>query len=371
MTPAEPSTADSDRPTPLTGARQSATRSNIWFISFIVLLVAVFLIVVATRHPIRAYWFAYQLTQTHDLREQVYYLTLLSQLDKSAIGAINRLASHEDPNIRELAVFALRSNTSHDALPMLTRLACDDSESVRESAATTMAFLTEQGQIDTLRELRIVMMAPIHGSEICATAAGVMARIRPDWSCFPLVKALRESPHALVRAQAVESLGVLAEGSDIVDPMFLDSDAGRLMSFRRGVLPEDDRTYCLLVVLLRATADNETFSGRLALEREIAGAQAFVDQAAGLPTIVDESKHERNDSAHLASTSRTVGDVARGVLERLTGRELGAIPAEDSDEEWALIHELRTAFQERLASRERAMPSTLPGELETLLPPRQ
>ncbi len=371
MTPSDPSTAEPDRPAPLTKTRQSATRSNTGFIGFIVFLVAGFLIVVAMRNPIRAHWFAYRLTQTQDLREQVYYLTLLSQLDKSALGAIGRLASHEDPNVRELAIFAMRASTSPAALPMLTRLVCDDTESVRDAAATTLSFIAEQGRMDALRALQSVMLGPSHGSEACAMAAGAMARIRPDWSCIPLVKALQESPHALVRAQVVESLGVLAEGSDIVDPQYLKLDAGRLMSFRRGVLPLDDRTECLLAVLLRATVDEGTFSGRLALEREIAGAQAFIEQTAGLPPLNEPSDLEADEASRHTSTSRTVGDVARVVLLRLTGRELGEIPARDSVEEWALIHELRTAFQERLASRERTMPTTLPDELKTLLPSRQ
>ncbi len=330
---------DADIPTP--DAPATPRRSSWWFYLSIAVLVGLFVIVVADRKRIRAAWWAYRLSQAADLQDRGYYLALLSGDDVTATIGYQYLSDQPDADLRCLAVYLMQSCETAESTGEMGLLLDDADQAVRNAAAVGLAFRGDRyGAMAVLKRT----LQDTHSPRASAAAAAGLGRFSATLSCPLLVKAVREHPSALVRAQAVESLGSLIQsidesrmnssisGTDAEGP-----NADSASEVRRT--PED----CdIVLALVEAMDDRATFDGDLAVEREIQSAAAFAT-ASGRPADANGRARSGKD--------RSVGDIAAGVLSDLLGREILSNAAGAAAERQTLIDECRAEYARRMASR--------------------
>ncbi|HWL92263.1 MAG TPA: HEAT repeat domain-containing protein [Phycisphaerae bacterium] len=299
------------------------------------------------RNTIRAHWFAWRVARATDLQERVYYVSKLSGLGESAFPVLQKLAlENADPSTRSLTIFALKACSHPEAVWTLGSMMHDPDQAVRESAATALAFMVDKKHLPPLELLaRTARSGDKDGDLGAAAAAAGLGRIEPKFSCLPLNFALAAKPGPLARAQAIESLGVLAM-----------AHTGSIESLLGPFKPDDvlpgfpyPKNECgMFVNLVRSLNDLEEFAGPLAIEREIAEARQFLS-ASG--KAVETGEAARGDV-------RQVRDVARKVLFELTGQQFSAAPPMYSGEEGLLAAQCRQWYLDRLRSRTTSRPAT-------------
>lgn len=340
-------------PTNAASANQPGVRRQpVWFIAAITLLVIGFLAVVVLRDQIRAHWFAYKLKNTTRLDERTYYISALTSIGDKAAGPIRSIAADNDPNLRILAVFALKSLTDNESVFCLAKMLSDSDESVREAAATALALSAEQ-RAGIAYDLLIAAILPRHfpvHEQVQIVVASAMARMEPSLSCWALEQAYHESKFPKVRAQIIESLGAMAKSyagatDQLVGP-YVD----------RNSSPAPDRmpykTDCdLFGTLVSGLSDQDKFAGLLSLEREIAAVTGYVAGSSGTPAVNDLPFDPSN---------RKVSDVARKVLFELTGREIESAPLKDTPEESTFIDEIQKLYEKHKNRSATSMPTSLP-----------
>ncbi len=273
-----------------------APASRRWFWPCIIALVCLFFLVIYQRNTIRAHWWAAQLAEAKNLTDQAYYLASLAAVGDSAAGAVRRLARDEDASARALAVIATARLPGRRAVDGLRRLMADADREVAESAAVHLAFMADRSEaLDAL----ITGTASEHPrTAVAATAA--LSRVGAPRVTGALRQAAIEHPEPLVRAQAVESMIALMT-ADLTDT---DTDATSCGPVRESI-----------AVLVAAVNDQATFAGRLALERQVDEATAFIRRSS--QTGSPGSPEKPSDQAE-----RTVAQIAADGLARLTGRTI-------------------------------------------------
>jgi len=248
------------------------------------ILIGLFLLVVLQRRQIRSHWWAFRLARTEDTIARGYYLSCLAATGEPATEAIRRLATDHRADVRALSVFALQRLPAGSGIRDLARLMRDEEWSVREAAASGLAFMGTNAAVEALRE---TLAQPEEAP--AAAAAAALGRADDRLSCESLKKAAGGHPSALVRAQAIESLAGLLR--DSVAP------SARTFAAQGTCDP--------LTILIGALRDHGLFEGPLALERQIAAAAARL--GASQPSGCD--------------SPRTVAQLSAHIL-----RELGALP---------------------------------------------
>ncbi len=313
-------------------------------------LVCLFAVALWQRNRIRAHWWASRLARTSaaDPAAQARYLSSLAAVGADATGAVGRLARHERPEVRALAIVVLARLPGPGALSALGRLLFDDDPDLAESAALSLAFMGG-------RPSRRLLFEAV-GSDRpqgAAAAAAALSRVAAPEALTVLADAVVSHPHARVRAQAVESLaawllsapGPIASlpssgpsnGTATSGSAMLDSTGG-LNSVMVGAID----------ALVTALCDRATFAGRLSLEREIDAAQGIMAGPPGMPRV----------KTRPAPGVRRVCDVAATGLTRLTGRPIDARAATTA----TARAELTIRCRRWLAERFRAGPTGEPRD---------
>ena len=311
-----------------------------WWPPALVLLICC-LAVIHQRNRIRAYWWASRLVQTEDLGARGYYLASLAAVGEMATGAIERLSRNEDPEVRVLAIFPLKSLPQEDALPVLRRLLDDSDMDVRESAAVALAFMSSPGARAVLRETAVSQ------AKGAATAAGALGRSQDPSDMETLCQVLAQHPSPAVRAQAAESIAALLLGED--DP----GEAEAAAAMPDGCDP--------FLALVHGLADGAMFAGSLSLEREVAAAARFVRRQGRRVEGVGSAQ----DSASAAR--RRVADVAAKGLSSLTGRVVTPLAEQSAAQQAVFADRCRRWYLQRLhpPSGVENPPSASPGSSDT------
>ena len=281
-----------------------------------------FLAVVVYRNPIRAHWWAYKLKQTDDLTEQAYYIACLASAEDDAIGALESLIDQPQIELRLLAIPASQGMTPslrHERI--LTQLLHSSDEEVAAAAATAIAFTRwEPG------DRQLLSFANSKHESLAVAAAVGLARIDSDAATAALCEMARNHKSPKARAQAIESLGShlqLHPTSQPAQPSNADP----------------------LPVLVRALSDSATFTGKLAIEREVESISAAVTAQKGLRVAASQPDH-----------ARTVAEIAAAILSTLTGHDIPPTPVDSADEP-AFTDQCRAW----IADRRPPIPTSLPA----------
>jgi len=277
----------------------ASNRPSHWaFRLTIIVLIAMFLAIVWQRDRIRAHWCVHRIVASTDLQERGLFLAQLTAIGPDAIGAIRRLARSDDPDLRNLAAFALGSIKGDGGIPDLTELAADRDRSVRDAAVTALALMQRKEATSALCSL-----AESPDESTACAAASVLNRVDDALSRDSLCRLSKKHPSPLVRAQAIESL------------MDLESPA------------HGDCSTC--AILAGALTDSATFTGPLALERERLAAEEFASKivrSAHPPTsqIIDlpGPKSPARSMPAPRFGPRTISQLAADYLTARTGQSL-------------------------------------------------
>ncbi len=280
----------------------SARTSNRRFIATLVFMTIAFATVVIFRNRIRCEWWGHQLAAATTPTDQAYYISCLSAFGDDALPAISRLARDPRPEIRSIALLLIGRRPITTIIEIIPPLLHDPDRDIRESAGTTLAFSGTPAAIALLCDT-----AESPNQEVACSALASLGRTSDALAIATLCDALTRRPHALVRAQAAESLA-------------------------EAITPSAERTFASLAqakscdpvaTLVHALADTETFHAILATEHQILRVTAHmatrttqpVSQPAPLPSV------------------RTVADIAAAGLSRLTGATIEPRAAEN-EAEW-------------------------------------
>lgn len=308
-----------------------ARRRPIWFPAALTLMLALFALVVFQRDRIRAHYWAIRLSRSDDLAQRAYYLNGLMALGERAAGAIEVLAEHESPDVRLLALAALKAMPETAANKIAGGLITDPDREVREAAALTLVFCDSSRGLDLLREwARMESEAP------AAAAVAALARSPSLHAAESLCGALSGHSSPRVRAQAAESLAEWLGGLD-----------GELDSIASLAAQHDP-----FRALVEALGDEATFVGLLALERDIAAAEEFV-RGRGY-AVGGELPSRTQPGAAVPQAApeagRTVAQVAAAGLSRLTGETIRPASESRIDDPAAFAEHCRLRIQARARS---------------------
>lgn len=158
----------------------------------------------AFRWEIRTRWWAYRLTRTTDPQQVDYYLVRLHAVADRAVGAAGALLAHPSPEVRRNAVSILQRSRQDRARDLLLRAFGDPDADVREAAALGLAL---QGSHAALPEL-LRMIRSADEARARAAVTGLQHLDDPR-AVEALIEAARTHVSAEVRAQAIDSLGLI------------------------------------------------------------------------------------------------------------------------------------------------------------------
>ncbi len=300
---------------------------RVWFQLVLLAMVALFILTVLERNWIRAHWWVMRLADSRQIEDRAYYLNSLLAVGDSATGAVRRLARHERADLRALAVLATARLSEPVRLRELTRLMADEDRDVAESAALALALSESEEAVRLLVE---GAASEHEGRAACAASA--LSRIESPSACAALCDTACEHASALVRAQAIESVGLRLTNREDPEPVTANCDPVR--------------------VLVLALGDEGTFGGSLSFERQVAQATENLRENGVLANI---NVMEDSD----VPSKRCVADVAAEYLYKLTGKQIDRgtkrTPADIDD----YVGQCRKWIREQ-----HSMPSSGTGEIE-------
>jgi hypothetical protein len=212
----------------------------------------------------------------------------------AAQSALGQLAADDRLEFRSLAIPASQGLSMTRRTLLLQRCLSDADCDIRLSAATALAFANSASPVRLLRATA--------GSDkpdaVTAAVAG-LARVDSPEAIEALCSAVHHS-NPWVRAQAVESLG---QQIVTMSPRSLPSR------------PSDGASSCdPLEAIVEALVDHATFTGCLALERQIEAAASAVKVKKGIRVASSTSLP--------ADTPRTVAQIATNTLGEVTGHAI-------------------------------------------------
>ncbi|MBN1490174.1 MAG: HEAT repeat domain-containing protein [Phycisphaerae bacterium] len=191
--------------------RRSTRRK--WIV--IAVLAACWLAGLALRWEIRTRWWAYRLAQVETPEERAYYFASLASVPDRAVGVAAGLLEHPAAEVRLAAVGVLNRARGERVRNLLSRALSDPDADVREAAALGLALHHEAAALPTLVEM-------VHSTAEPAALAAAFALERvggPD-AVDALIRAAGGHPSLAVRAQAVDSLGLL--GNKAAVPLLIE-----------------------------------------------------------------------------------------------------------------------------------------------------
>lgn len=270
------------------------TRRSRWHVYVILLMLAGFGLVVWQRDRIRAHWWATRIGQVEEFEQRALYLACLAGIGDEALGAVQRLANDPRPDVAILSVAASSGLSDATRSELLAGLVYHEDASIRQMAATALAFMNSDASRAHLRSIVLDK-----NERPAAAALSGLARLEGEDVLAAFCKALHHA-NSLVRAQAVESLGEW------------------LRSERNVADQPSDRSACdPVAALVDAMNDAGIFEAQLALEREIAEASAALTGRHGLRLETPPTSN-----AASAAGPRSVARIAAQVLSDLTGQSM-------------------------------------------------
>ena len=298
-----------------------------WPAVAIVVLLCLFAAAMYQRNSLRAHWWAARLAASQDLRTRAYYIALLTSVGDSAAGAIHRLTQDSRPEVRALAIPAMARLSKKDKLTELGGLLADPDDEVRDSAATALAFMDNNPATRILIE-----HARSNQTRSAASSVAALARLSSPAAVSTLCGTVASHPDPFVRAQAVESLASYIAGEPREELLAPPSSQ-----------PANDP----ILLLVRALQDQAPFTGRLALERQIAAVTSVVSTSP--PPRPDKSTNLHLDAAPTSSSTlqRPVAEVAAHWLSTLTDHQITTAASRTAAEQAELADQYRRWMTER------------------------
>lgn len=170
------------------------------------ILAALWVLVMVFRTDLRAHWWAYRITRAQTAEDRGFYAACLAAIGDRSLNALPQLLAHPDADTRALGVAVLQYCPSARARGMLLNMLGDHSN--RVAVKTAMVLAQREDVALTLPELG----AMLQGSDArkAATAAFVLQRIGGDEAERTLISALSTADDPNLRAQLIESLGLMA-----------------------------------------------------------------------------------------------------------------------------------------------------------------
>ncbi|MCP4590636.1 MAG: HEAT repeat domain-containing protein [bacterium] len=167
-------------------------------------MVAVWLMIVLLRNPIRAHWWTRQLITTTDPQARLAYFHRIVALGPGGAAAVETLLNHPDAAIRSLGVAVLNHTKPLHARSLLAQMIDDPDADVGQIAVTGLAVLGDDTVVDELKQL---LDSPNPQRAVLAITG--LSRLRTPEAIDALIATAEAHPHLAARVQAIEELGQL------------------------------------------------------------------------------------------------------------------------------------------------------------------
>ena len=170
----------------------------------IVVLLSLWAAAIWFRMEIRAYWWAYRITQVEEPELRGYYAAGLSAIGNQALAALPRLLNDHRASIRLIGVRILRSCPDARSLDYLLARLSDPSIEVSDAAALQIVL-----RPDRLKAVPVLGAMVDGPTPTAAAAMAALERIGGPQAERILRTRLSTAADPDVAAQAIESLGML------------------------------------------------------------------------------------------------------------------------------------------------------------------
>jgi hypothetical protein len=224
-----------DNATPHAGAAPTPRR-RIGFWIAVAALVALWTVAMVFRWEIRAHWWVYRLAHAESSQKRDYYQACLASIAPRGADAPCNLIHHPDKDVRLRAVALLRRYAeamgSGPSTPVkcLHAMRADPDQDVRNAVAIALAFAAGPDHPDTDSLVHALESAP---EPAAAAAAFALERVGTPDAIVALLDAAADESRPAVRAQAIDSLGVLR--ADAAVPVLIEAlDDDRPVPFPSG-----------------------------------------------------------------------------------------------------------------------------------------
>jgi HEAT repeat protein len=167
-------------------------------------LVALWILVVLCRNPIRAYWWTHKLATAADPQVRLSYFQRLIALGPTGAAAVGQLLTSPDAALRGLGVAILNHAKPRQARKLLVRMSADPDSEVSAMAVTGLALLGDPTVVEDLARL-------LESSEErrAVLAVSGLGRLRTPPAVELLIETARSHAQVAARVEAIEELGQL------------------------------------------------------------------------------------------------------------------------------------------------------------------
>lgn len=182
----------------------SGRRANRRMFIIIAVMVAVWLLIVLCRNPIRARWWTRKLVATGDPEIRLIYFQRLVALGPTGADAVETLLRSEEAAVRGFGVALVNHTRPPRARALLAGMTTDGDQDVATMAVTGLALLGDPAVIEDFAEL-------LHAAEprLQTLAARGLGRLRTPPAIDLLIETARTHSSVAARVQAIEELGRL------------------------------------------------------------------------------------------------------------------------------------------------------------------
>ena len=191
-------------PTPASTPTNSVPTKRFFWV-YVAGLLLLWLLVIMFRMELRAQWWAYRLTRVTSTDDHQYYLTRLAAIGNKSLGPISRLLDDPRPEIRQSGMTILHYCSHPSVTELLVAKLSDPSPDMVAAAALELALRPKSR--DLLPQLGTIALADDSASAWGACVA--LERFGGPDAISTLLQVLRQTTDADVRAQAIDSLGML------------------------------------------------------------------------------------------------------------------------------------------------------------------
>ena len=167
-------------------------------------MVAVWLLIVLCRNPIRAHWWARRLAASTDPEVRLACFQRLVALGPTGAAGVERLLRNDDAAIRGLGVAVVNHTRPKQARSHLSEMMHDPDAEVAFMAVTGLALLGDPAVIDDLARL---LESPEPRVQVLAVTG--LSRLRTSAAVDLLIETARDPGLVAPRVQAIEELGQL------------------------------------------------------------------------------------------------------------------------------------------------------------------
>ncbi len=190
-----------------TASRLSPSRrANRRMFVAITAMMAVWLVIVLCRNPIRAWWWTHKLTDAVDPQIRLTYFQRLVALGPTGAIAVESLLTSEDTAVRGLGVALLNHTKPERSGELLLRMSRDPDLEVAMAAVTGLTMLGDTAVVHDLTDL--LKSADPRLATLAVTGLG---RLRTPQALDLLIETAKHHDIVGVRIEAIEELGRLQD----------------------------------------------------------------------------------------------------------------------------------------------------------------